>query len=482
MSSNTWGYIINRGDSGEIVKWSTNLNMVNLYVDLSNINGSATQTRYWSIILNSVYEWNQASNLKINPIQQSNTGKALGNGLNELYFTEDPMADGLGSGVLGISRLQYEQGSGEILEGDIVINRNEYFGVTEYINDTKYIGNAITHELGHLLGLAHNEVYNSTMYYLGTKGQYWAHSDDKAGVYSLYNPSGSKGNIRGKIVGGRDAIPVFGAHVQAVSVLSGKVIAAAISQIDGSFAIRGLDLGDAYSLYIRPIVNTSPLPSYYSEVRKNYCPGGQSYRGSFFQSCFTYEQGFPQRIMITSNSPSVNVGSVTIHCGLETPLSYFDNKHQKDVVDNRPDNDIELDNNYNSSQSFVGMFTKQYFDHSQIDTYRLNISLSVPADSILQIKLVSQSLHSPLKLKLSAVNGILDSWANNNCVGGTCQPITDIDGNIDWDIRGKIALNNFIGQDLILKVESLGESWTATAYQQYNYSDESEYNRYKDDI
>ena len=119
----------------------------------------------------------------------------------------------------------------------------------------------------------------------------------------------------------------------------------------------------------------------YANVKNNFCDSSKPYRGSFFQSCGASSEGFPEAV--TFNSASVNVGNVTIRCGLDVPPEYFQKKT------NTP-NDFDL---YSYTTVGVGGTFTGFFSAAEIasstntpgsiaDHFRLNLSHSQPDDRI----------------------------------------------------------------------------------------------------
>src|SRR5690606_24619766 len=95
-----------------------------------------------------------------------------------------------------------------------------------------FLGDVVTHELGHFLGLAHSETPGSTMVYSVFKEMHTVASDDIHGIKELYGPA-SGGKITGKIVGGK-SVGVFGVNVFLISHDTGKIAAHVMSDSSGN--------------------------------------------------------------------------------------------------------------------------------------------------------------------------------------------------------------------------------------------------------
>ncbi len=387
-------YVQNRTANDSLVHWSSGLSVLDLFVNATNTQG-LSQNSVQTIATNSIAEWDGKSRMTLRKNQTAGTNQ---NGLNEIYFSTDPSVFN-GSGVVGVTQVYYKNNTGEILEADILLNDN--FTFSTLVTNTNYIGNVITHEIGHFLGLGHSQVMGSSMFYALSRGQSQLASDDKAGVYSIYpNGNSTKGALSGKIVGGKSLTAVFGAHVEAISLKTGQIAGSNISDYDGSFVIDGLDRNDQYYLYTTPIALVG-LPNKYSKVRYDFCNGSKAYRGSFFQKCGSSGEGYPQAVSL--NSSSLNVGNITIRCGLDVPVDYMRNKSITPAA-------FDIQSNVVSGlgNSFVGFFSNQEMGQTGIaDYFRMDLSGVTNWSSIssgnlfVEFRILNQSFYSPFKANVS---------------------------------------------------------------------------------
>jgi hypothetical protein len=148
----------------------------------------------------------------------------------------------------GRTRVFYDPATGLITEADIAINPGLSFS-TDGTTGTYDLESVLTHEIGHLLGLEHSGVLGATMQpRQGQNGLYGLPAltprtlsdDDRAGARAIYGPHAGMGVVAGKIINGNNGGPLFGAHVWAENVSTGRVTAGNITLPDGSFRIDGL--------------------------------------------------------------------------------------------------------------------------------------------------------------------------------------------------------------------------------------------------
>ncbi len=395
-------YVQNRSQSDAGVQWTSSVSLINIYVNSTNSLG-LTSTDVDNSVTTAIAQWNGKSriSLKSNPTPTINQ-----EGQNEIYFSSDPGIFANGTGVVGVTQVLFKNNTGEIIEADILLN-NSFVDFTNNKNSSAFLGNVITHEMGHFLGLGHSQVVGASMFYALSRGQSEISDDDKAGVYSIY-PTGdsSKGSLTGKIVGGNSLAAVFGAHVQAVSLKTGKVAASNISDIDGTFLIEGLSRDDQYFIYTSPIVSTAGLPSRYSNAKFDFCNSSKKYRGSFFQACGAAGEGFPQSVKL--NASQVQVGSITIRCALDVPVDYMQNKGSANF-------DFDLQSHVASGlgNTFTGYFSQQEIDsstisHPVIDKFRADFSrvdwndyAPSGVNLYLELKILNQAFFSPYKANVS---------------------------------------------------------------------------------
>lgn len=307
-----------------------------------------------NIILSSMNEWNQSTSAKVNVVSSSS---------NTIKFVPNfPY----GSAVIGVTEISFNN-SGSISKANIFLNDDYYFHSTPgmYPAGQVYLGDVVTHELGHMFGLSHSEVLNSTMFYSSFSGQSVVSPDDIAGIRAKYDNFGS---ISGFVKGG-SSVGVLGAHVQAISRNSGEAIGV-ISDETGYFRISGLDLNDTYYLYTSPVKNSDSLPGYFANTQDNFCPG--SYVGSMFSACGREHDGKPTPIALTDTDPDIDVGTISISCGLRSDQDY---DYQKLQTSFQTLTILDYASEQRTEKAFTGWFRKtSSTSWSAYDVFKIDLS------------------------------------------------------------------------------------------------------------
>lgn len=343
LSMQALAYVHTKTNAGDNLKWNLRENNIKLQID-TNSNGdrslNLTQSNINSIITESIEQWNGHSNIVITPEFTSNL-PVLGEGAT-LRFTDSTAY--FGSGVLAVTSISHDPKTSNIFNADILINESISNG-TLFTNapslssgsDYAYLGDVVTHEIGHLLGLAHSEVIGSTMLYSIFKGQHEIAADDIAGLKNIYNKTYQR-RYKGRVVGG-EQIPVFGANVQMILHSTGEVYAAQMTNENGEFYFDDPPRNDYFVIYVTPPKSLINLPSYYSTVKTDYCSG--SYRPSFFSKCGGREKGRPQLFStsyvyedLMQGPASANVydlGDISIRCSDNTDPQYLYAKYDSNA-------------------------------------------------------------------------------------------------------------------------------------------------------
>ncbi len=342
-------------------------------------NFNFTSPEIETLVSSSFNQWGQNIDMSFS-VSEASTIPRIGK--NDIYFSNDDTI--FGSGVVAITLVSYKEASGEILEADIVINNNANISLNQ--NSNEFLGNILTHEVGHFLGFAHEPTLGSTMFYEAQRGQYRLGEMDITSAKKLYGSN--VGTIAGKIIGGENNLGLFGVHVLAIDQ-TGKIAGTEISGVDGKFFMKGLDPSRTYYLYTKPISFKPSLPTIYEEAKSNFCIGGESFRGSFFQTCLTKDEGFPKSIVVSANEVK-DVGSITVRCGFDVPPAYLEAK------DKSTDYLLPI-SSQSLSLSMSGFITDVEADNEEIETITYQVPSSIAGlgpNFNLNIALNFQNLYS----------------------------------------------------------------------------------------
>ena len=210
-------------------------------------------------IKRSIESWTRIANIDLRQVTtdklSASPSGASGDGVslitiaqtpeNVLLFSKDPES------AAATTRVFYNR-RGSITEADIVLNPFQQFS-TDGTMGTFDLESTLTHELGHLLGLSHSEVFGSTMYANdGKNGVFGSQrlisrtlsADDVAAVRALYGARGDEGECCG-VIEGKLTIP--GRPNRTIEVWiedsSGRVHGYAKASQAGDFTFGGLNQG-----------------------------------------------------------------------------------------------------------------------------------------------------------------------------------------------------------------------------------------------
>ncbi len=412
-------YVFQINDNGKILRWPRYKKEIYFWAD-NNGNADVSSSQLLDYASEVASGWNDADVPKLTVKK----GPGFRTNSNDIVFSHNGLYFS-GNSVLAITQVTFQEATGRILETDIILRDTN--GFRSDLDKKEYFESLLAHEMGHALGLDHGQVHNSTMFYSFGKRQRTLHTDDVSGAKVLYHQEDiGTGEISGVIAGGNSEIGVFGAHVQAISSLTGKVVSGAITGENGFFTIGNLPLDDVYFLYVGPTHNLPTLSRFYENIQSNFCSNGGNYRGSFFQSCGSTRQGYPQGILLDEDK---NVGVVTVRCGLNIPKNYLAKRSNSDFVE------LNLDEN-NGGDAITGFFSQadisnRRSDRLRIDLSNLNLSRN---DLFFEIKLLSQDLYSIVKWDMR-----VDTPAGTR----NYTNFVDSDGNPELNLISRIALDSF---------------------------------------
>lgn len=447
-----WAHQTSLTSGGKELFWANPTVPIQITSNTSDISSAIVK----SIIRDCMNQWNTAGSVaRMNEVSSS---------LNEIKFVSNYP---YGSAVLGLTEISYNA-SGSIQKAVISLNDDYQFRSSPGLYGTGqvYLGDVVTHELGHLAGLSHSEVLNSSMFYSAFSGQSTVALDDRSGIRQKYNQN--FGKITGHVQGGNH-VGVLGAQIQAISMKSGES-SAVITDENGYFELGGLDLDDTYYLYTAPIKNPISLPGYFANVQSEFCPA--AYKGSFFSSCGREFDGKPQGITLTTANSSVDVGIVSINCSLRSDEDYSYQKIQSSFA---PVSMYNYLDSRKPEQAFVGWFKKPTSSSwSTADLLNIDLSGYTAANSnkYLKIALISFPFGTQLQYEMDVRrNGVLVTNGHQtmgyNSSTQTYMP--DMETYIQLD--SSLAQNNFEVSVMAKRLESYYVAQTFPSATEFSSSD-----------
>ena len=241
------------------LKWKNGAITISLSNSLKQAANIKAGSDVAGAIERSLATWERAANIKFNSVwadkQVINATDSGGDGASLLTVAAAPenLASfaGQAADLAGRTRVFYTK-RGLITEADIALNPYQQFS-TDGSAGTYDLQATVTHEIGHLLGLDHSEVWAATMHpQQGKNGTYGLRGfaprtlaeDDRAAIRSLYGAGNADccGSIAGTLTGA-DGKSAGDLTVWAESEFDGKLIASTHINSNGSFQIGGLKAG-----------------------------------------------------------------------------------------------------------------------------------------------------------------------------------------------------------------------------------------------
>ncbi|PIP92937.1 MAG: hypothetical protein COW00_06470 [Bdellovibrio sp. CG12_big_fil_rev_8_21_14_0_65_39_13] len=422
----TYDYV----SSGSKVKWNSAIQ--SLVYHPSNSQGISSSS-FASILENSLLQWNSVTPVSLSKSEGNGT---LANGQNDVYFSNGSELAG-GAGVLAVTQVAYKESTGEIIEADIAITDDYlHYPISTSAFGQNYLGDILTHEVGHFLGLGHSEVESSSMVFELGGGQNTISNDDILAVKNLYTSSPST-RITGKVVA-KEYLPVFGTQVEFISKSTGKVLAGVISDASGNFSIEGIDEDIFVSL--TPTKNSASLSSAYKYVRSDFCNSSTKYVKSFVQGCQKSNEGFPLKIRPSALS-NRDLGNLSIRCNSGVPVDYMIGKG------GTFDYDFLLNGNV-VRNGFIGFFSSSELDNAGGDTIQIDLtSFTVPnSTTYLKLNLSSQEFYSPSVFTVKITDGL------NNITNYTYQVSSDGKVTSDRSITLLLSYTNNLKNNFKIEI------------------------------
>lgn len=419
---NVFAHSFTKSVYGENVKWRDDVSQVFFKVETLN-SRNISSGEIVEVVQKAFDEWNQYSHIKLYIDSRGTTSTS-----NRIYFFSQASWKNLGSGVVGLTEVVYENDYSQIIGASIILNDLNHSLSTEE-QSGYFIGDVITHELGHVFGVNHSEVHNSTMFWSLRQGQNTLASDDIYAIKTLYENTSGKGEIKGKVVGGKDLVGVFGAHVELLSSDNGRIETSIITDQDGNFSLKNLDLNKGYYIYILPVLQLGALSDYYKSVKSDFCFQRSTYRGSFFQSCLNKNRGTAQRLTLTATNKIIDIGNVSVSCSVKTNGNY--------VVSKNVDGYDFVFSSGEKNKSLIGFFTNYEISNTVPDVINVDLrQFTHQGNHFLNVIIAMQSFFSPLNVKVEVKNN------NGDIVYASADMPLDSDGNRILDINTDIALSD----------------------------------------
>jgi hypothetical protein len=236
-------------------------------------------------------------------------------GTNAVYFASAAGRQ-VDYGIIALTEVLYWVSSGQIAEADMVFNDNIFF-FTSNEGDTGrringrtaiYLRDVATHEAGHALGLDHSMVNLSSLVYTAFSGQFTLGEDDQSAVRTIFPSGGGGGALTGEVRGTNGGI--FGAHVTAVDLATGRVTAGTLANSDGTFRLGDLPAGK-YAVMMEPFgADVSSVSAYYRNVSHRFCSGSRFRRG-FYGPCGA---GGAASVLELGAGQTLNLGTLAPSC------------------------------------------------------------------------------------------------------------------------------------------------------------------------
>ncbi|MBI4871780.1 MAG: matrixin family metalloprotease, partial [Candidatus Riflebacteria bacterium] len=168
----------------------------------SNITGD--NTAVLNAVLNSFAHWQEVSNTSLTITNAGTTAitqKSSGDGVNAVLF-QDSASQGQVGGALAVTFTSFNGVNGNFADADIVFNMSQTFAAGAVTTGRFDLESVLTHEVGHLLGLDHTDLFSSTMFQstpTAADSQRTLAADDIAVLRATYPGSTATGALSGRV-------------------------------------------------------------------------------------------------------------------------------------------------------------------------------------------------------------------------------------------------------------------------------------------
>lgn len=186
-------YELKRTDSGASIRWTRMPVSYHIADQGARDLGKAATT---TAVQRSLASWSSTSGARISVRSMGATSKPIGfvpgaENQNTIAFGRDAWA--FEPEALAMTITAYRRDTGELVDADIIVNER-HFTWGDADPSRNDLQNALTHEVGHFLGLAHSDDPEATMYASAVRGETAKRTlsdDDVAGARALYPDSGA---------------------------------------------------------------------------------------------------------------------------------------------------------------------------------------------------------------------------------------------------------------------------------------------------
>lgn len=324
VASSAFAYTLTTTDHGQTIRWRYGQKFY-LAGNPKGQDGLSADFIY-QLVVSGLQQWKWASGAQLDFEYWQGTdlkkypADLKQNGLSSLFFASNSneISD---PNIIGFTQVWFNSDSGDLLETDIMLNDRNY-QLTDKPADTSatspgswgvrprvYVGNIITHELGHAIGLSHSQNINASMLYVEYPEQAKLGCDDVAGARHLYPQNGSNtGALTGTVLtpSGEAAA---GAVITAVSKTRGIVLASVMSDQNGNYHFGALS-PDEIGLVVQPYEGSNhSIPPSVQPHPQEWCSSG-----SFPTNFVTESDHHSLRVFHLSAGESVQAGAYRIQC------------------------------------------------------------------------------------------------------------------------------------------------------------------------
>ena len=164
--SHASAYVLERAESGELVHW--NQSCVTWWMEASGC-GALTPEETREVLRASFQAWDEYEGMYVD-FEEGGVSCVESAGLDDTGPLNIAVwRKGLGSWpyparVVGLTTLTFDKETGEIVDADMEFNEEDFDFSHDKEPNTYDLQHAVTHEVGHILGLGHSAVRSSVMY------------------------------------------------------------------------------------------------------------------------------------------------------------------------------------------------------------------------------------------------------------------------------------------------------------------------------